>query len=153
MAATSDATPEVSPEVSPVARLARLEADEQIRNLVAGYARAYDARDLEALAEIHDPQIREAAMARLRAQMQPGRTFHLTAEPVITHHGPDDAGGVVVCRAEAEVGDQWLVIGVVYTDRYVRRADRWFLADRQHEVAYASDVLSRPAPDRPPSGT
>ena len=80
MAATS--------QVCTAARLARLEADEQIRNLVAGYARAYDARDLDALAEIHDPQIREAAMDGLRDQMQPGRTFHLTAEPVITHHGP-----------------------------------------------------------------
>jgi len=139
--------------VSTAARLARLEADEQIRGLVAGYARAYDARDFEALAEIHDPQIREAAMAGLRERMQPGRTFHLAAEPVITHHGPDEAAGVVVCRAEAEVGDQWVVAGVVYTDRYVRRADRWYLAERQHEMAYASDVLSRPAPDRPPLGT
>jgi SnoaL-like domain len=139
--------------VSQLARLAQLEADEQIRNLVAGYARAYDARDLEALAELHDPQIRDAAMAALRGRMQPGRTFHLTAAPVITHHGPDKAGGVVVCRAEAEVGDEWLVVGVVYTDRYVRRGDRWYLAERQHEIAYASDVLSRPAPERPPSGT
>lgn len=142
-----------TPEVTTATRLARLEADEQIRGLVAGYARAYDARDFDALAEIHDPQIREAAMAGLREQMQPGRTFHLTAEPVITHHGPDEAGGVVVCRAEAEVGDQWLVIGVVYNDRYVRRADRWYLAERRHEIAYASDVLSRPARERPPSGT
>ncbi len=146
MAATSQET-----AATQAAQLARLEAAEQIRNLVAGYARAYDARDLEALAELHDPQIRDTAMASLRDRMQPGRTFHLTAEPVITHQGPDEAGGVVVCRAEAEVGDQWLVVGVVYTDRYVRRDDRWYLAERQHEIAYASDVLSRPAPVRPPA--
>ena len=125
-------------------RLAELEAAEQIRNLIFGHARAYDARDLAALAELFDPQIRGAAMAELQAGLQPGRTFHLVAEPVLTGLSGDTATGVVTCRAEAEVGESWIVAGVVYTDRYVRRGERWYIAERQHELAYASDVLSRP---------
>jgi hypothetical protein len=125
-------------------RLAELEAAEQIRNLVFGYLRAYDARDFEAVAETFDPLTREESMAALRARTQPGRTFHLAAEPVLTFEGPDAASGVVTCRAEAEVGEQWIVAGMVYRDRYLRRGERWYLASREAEVAYASDVLSRP---------
>ena len=125
-------------------RLAELEAAEQIRNLVFGYARAYDARDFDALAACFDPDGREASMAALRTRIQPGRTFHLAAEPVLIFDGPEAARGVTTCRAEAEVGEQWIVAGMVYRDRFVRRDGRWYLAVRDAEMAYASDVLSRP---------
>ena len=130
---------------TPEQRLAELEAAEQIRNLVFGYARAYDARDFDALAAVFDPETRDASMAALREQVQPGRTFHLAAEPVLSFEGADAASGVTTCRAEAEVGEQWIVAGVVYRDRFVRRDGRWYLGSRDHQLAYASDVLGRPA--------
>jgi hypothetical protein len=127
------------------ARLAELEAEEAIRNLVFRYLRAYDARDFAVLAEAFDPQTREAGMAAMRQRMPAGRTFHLGAEPVFTHVSPDEVTGVTTCRAEAEVGEQWLVGGMVYHDRFVRRGERWYLAERRPEIAYMSDVLSRPS--------
>lgn len=125
-------------------RVDRLEAAEQIRQLVARYAVGYDARDLPALAALHAPEVRDAAMAGLRAGLPAGVTFHLTAEPVITFEGPDAARGVVVCRAETEAGDEWIVAGLTYQDRYVRRDGAWYLAERTTHTAYAADVLSRP---------
>jgi len=126
-------------------RVALLEAEQQISQLVARYALAYDARDLTMLAALHAPELREAAMALLTRQLPPGRTFHLTADPVITFEGEGAARGVVVCRAERESGVEWIVSGVRYEDRYVRQDGSWYLAERVAHVAYASDVLSRPA--------
>jgi hypothetical protein len=130
---------------SPEERLAQLEAEEAIRNLLFRYLRAYDARDLTALAEAFEPERREAAMDALLQRMPPGRTFHLASEPVLTHVSEDEVVGVTTCRAEAESGEEWIIAGMVYTDRFVRRDGRWYLAERQHEMSYASDVLSRPA--------
>jgi hypothetical protein len=124
--------------------LARLEALEQIRQLVARYAVAYDARDLATLAALQAPDLRADAMAHLVAHLPAGRTFHLTAEPVITFHSPDEAQGVVLCRAEREAGEEWIVSGLRYEDRYARHDGRWYLAERTEHVLYTADVLSRP---------
>lgn len=122
----------------------RLEAVEQIRQLVARYAVACDSRDLAALAALHAPDVRESAMAALTAELPEGRTFHLTADPVLTFNGPGAASGVVVCRAECEVGEEWIVSGIRYEDRYVQRKGRWYFAGRIRHVLYAADVLARP---------
>lgn len=125
-------------------RLAHLEAEERIRQIVARFALAYDARDLEALAVLHAPEVRERAMAALVARMPAGRTFHLTAAPVINLDGPDTAHGTIVARAEYEDGAEWIVCGVAYTDRYVRIEDEWYLFERKSELTYRADVLGRP---------
>ncbi len=122
----------------------RLEAAEQIRQLVARYAVAYDARDIDTLIALHAPDAREQARERLAANIRPGRTFHLVAEPVISFESPSSASGRVVCRAELEEGAQWIVAGVTYEDRYVRVGDSWLLAERAHHIEYSGDVLSRP---------
>jgi DNA-binding transcriptional regulator YbjK len=132
----------------------RLEADEQIRQLVARYAVAYDARDLETLAHLWAPDVRDDAMAVVNARLaakgeSPARTFHLVATPAITFDDADSARGQVVVRAEAEAGDQWIVAGGVYDDSYVRRGGAWYLGTRAFTLAYSGDVLSRPVPARP----
>ncbi len=121
-----------------------MEAREQISQLVARYAVAYDARDHGALAALHAPDVREQAMAALVAELPAGRTFHLTADPVITFAGPGAATGVVVCRAECEVGDEWIVSGIRFEDHYLQRKGRWYLAKRTPHVLYSADVLARP---------
>ena len=122
----------------------RLEAAEQIRQLVARHAIACDARDLAGLAGLYAPDVREQAMAALTAELPAGRTFHLAAEPAITFDGPGAAGGVVVCRVECEAGEEWIVSGIRYEDHYIQRKGRWYLAARTRHVLYAADVLARP---------
>jgi predicted lipid-binding transport protein (Tim44 family) len=131
----------VSDDLDP---LDRLESAEQIRQLVARFAMSYDARDLDTIAGLYAPDVREGLMATLLERMPKGRTFHLTASPVVTFESADLAYGDVVGRSEAEVGDQWMVMGVRYADRYVRIDGEWFLASRVLERLYASDVLARP---------
>ncbi len=123
----------------------RLEAAEQIRQLVARYAVAYDARDVETLTAIWAPDVREAEMAIVNARLSPGRTFHLVATPAITFVDDDSATGQVTVRAEAEAGDKWLVAGGVYADTYVRQEDTWYLGKRVFTLSYSGDVLSRPS--------
>ncbi len=113
----------VSDDLDP---LDRLESAEQIRQLVARFAMAYDARDLDTIAGLYAPDVREALMATLLERMPKGRTFHLTASPVVTFESADVARGDVVGRSEAEVGDKWMVIG-----RALRRPLR---AHRRHLV-------------------
>ena len=125
-------------------RVARLEAEVHIGQLVAGYAIAYDARDLDGLADAYAPQVREAAMAELVPQLPAGRTFHLVADPVLNVVGPDAAFGQVVCRAEREEGDEWIVSGLTYEDAYVRVDARWYLYERSLQITYSADVLARP---------
>ena len=125
-------------------RVAQLEAEEQIRQIVARFAVAYDARDLETLAALHSPQVREATMAALVPRIPTGRTFHLTATPVITLDGPDTAHATVVARAEYEDGAEWFVCGVVYNDLYVRLDGDWYLSERTSKLTYRADVLGRP---------
>jgi hypothetical protein len=123
----------------------RLEAAEQIRQLVARYAVAYDARDVDTLTGIWAPDVREAEMAVVNARLSPERSFHLVATPVITFVDADTATGQVVLRAEAEIGDEWRVVGGVYSDTYVRRRGTWYLGARSFAISYSGDVLSRPS--------
>ena len=125
-------------------RVAQLEAEERIRQIVARFAVAYDSRDLEALSALYSPEVRESAMAALTARIPAGRTFHLTAAPVISIDGPDAAHGTVVARAEYEDGAEWFICGVVYSDRYVRVEDEWYLLERTSKLTYRADVLGRP---------
>jgi predicted lipid-binding transport protein (Tim44 family) len=124
--------------------LDRLESAEQIRNLVARFAMAYDARDLVTIGGLYAPDVREELMKTLLERMPKGRTFHLTGSPVISFESADVAHGDVVGRSEAEVGEQWLVMGVRYTDRYVRTGGTWYLHSRDLRRLYAADVLARP---------
>ena len=75
--------------------------------------------------------------------LPPGVTFHLTASPVLSF-SDEEARGTVLCRVEREAGDEWIVAGLTYSDRYVRRDGSWFFASRTSQVRYAADVLSRP---------
>ena len=80
----------VSDDLDP---LDRLESAEQIRQLVARFAMAYDARDLATIAGLYAPDVRDALMATLLERMPAGRTFHLTASPVVTFESTDVAHG------------------------------------------------------------
>lgn len=135
-------------------RIDRIEATEAIRQLAYGYALAVDARDLDAIVNLYVPDIRtgngtgrEALRATFDASL---RQFTASAHHVTNHLieflGADDATGLVSCRIEHEVGDQWVTASMVYHDRYVRREGQWLIRGRVQVRLYAT------AHDDPPIG-
>ena len=140
------------PEVE--SRLLRLEAHEEIRQLAARYAAALDRRDVPAMVElfVEDVNIgngqtgREALATWFDEILRPYKTtFHLIGNHVIDVVDDAHATGVVYCRPEHEVGDEWIVMPMQYWDRYEREADgRWRFRSRAPKVFYAADVLQHP---------
>jgi ketosteroid isomerase-like protein len=134
-------------------RIDRLEATEQIRQLVSRYALALDSRDVEGLVSLfvddvqagRDERGREALAAWFDPILRPYRiTFHLIGNHIIDFDDDDHARGVVYCRPEHEVGDLWVVMPMQYWDRYERRDGTWYFAQRRPVVFYAADVLEHP---------
>ena len=135
------------------ARLARLEATEEIRQLAARYALALDQRDVQALVALFVDDVRtgdgrvgrEALADWFDPILRPyTTTFHLIGNHVIDLVDDDHATGVVYCRPEHEVGDLWVVMPMQYWDRYERRDGHWYFASRAPKVFYAADVLEHP---------
>ncbi|MCD9624016.1 nuclear transport factor 2 family protein [Rhabdothermincola salaria] len=135
------------------ARLARLEATEEIRQLAARYALALDQRDVQALAALFVDDVRtgdgrvgrEALADWFDPILRPySTTFHLIGNHVIDLVDEDHATGVVYCRPEHEVGDLWVVMPMQYWDRYERRDGHWYFVSRSPKVFYAADVLEHP---------
>lgn len=137
------------------ARIARLEAVEEIRQLVARYALALDQRDVTAMAALFVDDVRTAdgrvGRAALAEWFDPvlrpyTTTFHLIGNHVIDldDDDGDHAHGVVYCRPEHEVGDLWIVMPMQYWDRYERRDGHWYFTSRHPKVFYAADVLEHP---------
>jgi hypothetical protein len=136
-----------------LARVARLEAHEEIRQLASRYAMALDARDVEAMAATfvedvptHGGGVGRAALAEwLQETLRPYTvTFHLIGNHVIDFVDDDHATGIVYCRPEHQVGDLWIVMPLQYWDRYERREGRWYFRSRSPHVFYAADVLENP---------
>lgn len=133
-------------------RLDRLESTEAIRQLVSRYALALDSRDVQTLVSLFadDVQTPEGlgrdAMARwFDPVLRPYRvTFHLIGNHVIDFVDDDHATGVVYCRPEHEVGEEWIVMPMQYWDRYERQNGRWCFRSRLPKVFYAADVTQRP---------
>ncbi|MFC0864876.1 nuclear transport factor 2 family protein [Sphaerimonospora cavernae] len=141
------------------ARVRRLEAVEEIRQLVSRYALALDSRDVTTLASLfvedvrtHDGRVGREALADWFGEiLRPyGITFHLVGNHVIDFVDEDHATGVVYGRPEHEVGDLWVVMPMQYWDRYERRDGHWYFASRSTKVFYAADVEENPlrVPDR-----
>jgi hypothetical protein len=135
------------------ARVAALEAREEIRQLAARYAVALDSRDVRTLVELFVDDVRTAdggvGRDALAAWFDPilrpyGITFHFIGNHVIDLVDDDHATGIVYCRPEHEVGDLWVVMPVQYWDRYERRAGRWYFKSRSVHAFYAADVNENP---------
>jgi hypothetical protein len=133
--------------------VARLVAYEQIRQLAARYALATDSRDLDLLVSlfVDDVQVgrdgrgREALRAAFDASLrQVGVTVLNVGTHVIDLDDDDHARGVVYCRGEIQVGDQWVIQAIQYRDTYHRRDGRWYFVRRRHLLWYGADVLQRP---------
>jgi ketosteroid isomerase-like protein len=123
---------------------------EQIRQLACRYAEAVDSRDLDALVAcfVEDVQVGRNRFGRpalaewfdevLRTF---GVSIHFIGNHRITVEDDDHASGVVYCRAEHEVGDQWIVMMIQYWDSYERVGGQWLFRRRKEKVWYGIDQV------------
>src|SRR5262245_985596 len=108
-------------------RLNAIEAELAIKQLVARYALAVDVRDVNSLVGLFTENVdcgrwgvgRDALAqfyssdAVLRSF---GRSYHQIGGHIIDLELPDVASGTVYCRAEHEMSDGWVVVGLCYSD-------------------------------------
>jgi hypothetical protein len=137
-------------ELSPVERAV---ARDELRQLVARYAVALDARDLDQLAALFVDDVRVGPSRRGRAALRDFFRDSLGRIPVsVLNVGThlidlDDAAharGVVYCRAELEVDDRWVVQMIQCRDEYERRAGGWLFVRREHLLWYGREVGTSP---------
>jgi ketosteroid isomerase-like protein len=130
-----------------------LMAHEQIRQLASRYAVALDARDLDTLVGlfVDDVQVGrtatgpEALRSSFTQQLRGlGVTILLVGNHVIDVLDADHATGIVSCRGEIEMGEQWVVQAIQYHDTYERRGGTWRFVRRRHLLFYGADLLERP---------
>lgn len=143
-------------DVEKLARqVGRIEARQAIGELPARYAIAVDSRDIDAWIHLFVEDVdcgrRGRGRDALRSFIEPNlRTFYRSIHQICGHVvdfiDDDNATGTVYCRAEHEDGDQWVVMTIIYFDRYVRRDGRWFFERRREKHWYSADVLDRPHP-------
>jgi ketosteroid isomerase-like protein len=144
--------------VSVDARIARLVAYEEIRQLAARYATATDSRDLDALVAlfVDDVQVgrdeagkdlvgRDALRAFFdRSLRDVGITILNVGTHVIDLDDENHARGIVYCRGEIQVGERWIVQAIQYRDTYERRGAHWYFVRRKHLLWYGRDVGTSP---------
>lgn len=148
-------------------RLDRLESLDAIRQLVGRYCLALDMRDLDALCGLfpEDVNVGRGTTGRralkvwfddtLREQFT--GTAHVTGNHVIEFDDADHARGAVYSRNEHETGDQWVIMTMLYWDRYERIDGAWYFRRRLPLYWYATDLNAPPIgekkmrwPDREP---
>lgn len=137
------------------ARLARVEAELQIRALASGYAIALDTRDMARLASLyapdmpHDPADAPGGAGEA-ARIEPVltgfyRTFHFVGTHLIEFDTPTSATGFAYGFAQHEVVDKWYEMAICYRDSYKLHEGRWLFARRrQLDVLYYADMNRGP---------
>ncbi|WP_433602501.1 nuclear transport factor 2 family protein [Nocardia sp. CA-135953] len=134
-------------------RLTAVEDRLAIGQLPIRYALAVDGRDLDAWVELFAPDVDCGRHGRgreaLRSYIEPHlRWFYRSLHQICGHRielvDEASATGKTYCRAEHEVGDRFVVMGICYDDRYTKVDGEWFFARRKELHWYAADVLERP---------
>jgi hypothetical protein len=137
-------------------RIDRLESIDAIRQLAAKYSLALDMRDSDAWVNLFPVDVavgrgqqgRRALRAwfeETHARQFDGTSHHLGGH-VIEFDDPDHAQGVVYSKNEHEAGSDWVIMQMMYFDRYERIDGRWYFRRRLPLYWYASDL------NRPPIG-
>ncbi len=137
-----------------LARVDRLESLDQIRQLPAKYALALDMRDADAWVGLFPDDVKvgdgRSGRAALRDwfdqvhRVQFTGTSHHIGGHIIEFVDRDQAVGIVYSKNEHEAGDEWVIMQMMYFDRYERRAGRWFFRRRLPLYWYASDLNKPP---------
>lgn len=125
-------------------RLARLEAREAIRELVARYCLVIDDRDIDGIGRLftHDARFRsrdgvmdaagrEAIIAQFHGRFAVlGPSNHFTHDHIIWFDGDDRARGLVNSHAEVVRNGETLWAALRYEDEYRFEDGMWKFADR-----------------------
>jgi SnoaL-like domain len=134
-------------------RLAAAEARLEIGQLPIRYALAVDGRDVDAWVGVFEPEVdlgrHGRGRAALKAFITPQlRWFYRCQHQICGHRiellDDTSARGKTYCRAEHEVGDRFVVMGICYDDVYTKVDGEWFFARRNEQHWYAADLLERP---------
>jgi hypothetical protein len=120
---------------------------ERLRALPQRYSRAIDARDIDAVAELFDPEGNvdgargsmavPAYLDNLRnAERVYERSMHVLGDPLIEHDMNSDTArldtyAVVYQLRPAGSSDADLTLGMRYLDDVVRKDGRWLITHRQ----------------------
>ena len=136
------------------ARIARLEALDEIRQLAAKYAVALDFRDFDALANLFVDDVGVPGRRRGRAALREWydneirRVLLGSAHGVLGHvidvHDADTATGLVYSRNDLETESAWVIELLAYLDAYERRAGHWYFQRRTPLFWYQSDIAEPP---------
>lgn len=141
------------------ARVERLEALDEIRQLAAKYAVALDMRDLDALVNLFVEDVgvpgKRRGRAALRAWYDAAMRHHLlgSAHGVLGHvidiHDADHASGLAYSRNDLETNSVWVIELLAYLDSYARRDGHWYFVRRTPLFWYQSDITDPPVgPDK-----
>lgn len=136
------------------ARLDRLESLDAIRQLAAKYSLALDMRDMDAMVNLFEENVRVGKDASgrqaLRAYMDStlrspftGTSHHIGGH-IIEFDDPDHAHGICYSKNEHETGNEWVIMQMMYADNYVRVDGRWYFARRLPLYWYATDLNKPP---------
>jgi uncharacterized protein (TIGR02246 family) len=136
------------------ARLDRLTSLDEIRQLVAKYCLALDMRALDAMAGLFPEDVRVGRGLQGRKELrrwfdatlreQFDGTAHVTGNHIIEFDDPDHARGIVYSRNEHETGREWVIMTMMYWDRYERIDGRWYFRRRLPLYWYATDLNQPP---------
>ncbi len=136
------------------ARIERLEALDEIRQLAAKYAVALDTRDLDALVNLFVDDVgvpgKQRGRAALRAWYDTEMRHDLlgSAHGVLGHvidvHDRDHATGLVYSRNDLETEKVWVIEFLAYLDTYERRDGQWYFARRTPLFWYQTDITDPP---------
>jgi len=145
-------------DASVMARIDRLESLDAIRQLAAKYSLALDMRDSDAWVNLFPEDVRvgggKSGRKALRDwfdethSMQFDGTSHHIGGHIIDFDDPDNAQGVVYSKNEHETGAEWVIMQMMYFDRYQRIDGRWFFRRRLPLYWYASDLNKPPLGER-----
>ncbi|MCV7257174.1 nuclear transport factor 2 family protein [Mycobacterium shimoidei] len=136
------------------ARIERLEALDEIRQLAAKYAVALDMRDLDALVNLFVDDVKAPGKQRGRAALREWYDAELrhnllgSAHGVLGHvidiHDSDTATGLVYSRNDLETESVWVIEMLAYLDSYQRRDGHWYFLKRTPLFWYESDITDPP---------
>jgi hypothetical protein len=113
---------------------------------------AVDSRDLDGLVECFVPDVQVGRGTFGRPALRDWfdgvlRTFGISIHFIGNHRisivDDDRASGVVYCRAEHEVGDEWVVMMIKYWDDYARIDGEWLISAAQGEGLVRRPAIAR----------
>jgi hypothetical protein len=136
------------PDAELAARIARIEAREELRDLIARYCHLVDGRDFDGIVALFAPhgsfstpwdraEGHDALHTWFETRIAKYEfTYHFPHSQLVEFHGDDRATGVVSMHAEHGIDGVCKPAGLRYDDEYVRTNGVWRFASRHLSFRY-----------------